>query len=120
MRGPTARTKNKTRNEVNPGPATTISIVDARSEFSNLVNRAAFGKERIVLSRHGRALVAIVPVEDVELIERLQDQIDIGDALQARNEAERVGAKSLSQLKKELKLNSNVQNRSRSRGGAGA
>lgn len=38
-------------------------MTEARSQFSELVNRVGFGKERIVLTRHGRPLVALVPAE---------------------------------------------------------
>jgi prevent-host-death family protein len=54
-----------------------ISTVEARNRFSEVINRAAFGKERIVLTRRGKDLVAVVPMEDVELLERLADQLDI-------------------------------------------
>jgi prevent-host-death family protein len=100
-------------------PSKTMSIVQARNEFATLVNRAAFGKERLLLSRHGKPVVALVPIEDVELIERLQDEMDIADAVEARNEAARAGTKSLDELKKELKR-SNVQNRNRTRRRASA
>ncbi len=38
-------------------------MTEARSQFSELVNRVGFGKERIVLTRHGKPLVALVPAE---------------------------------------------------------
>ncbi len=40
-----------------------IPVTEARSQFSELVNRVGFGKERIVLTRHGKPLVALVPAE---------------------------------------------------------
>ena len=40
-----------------------IPVTEARSQFSDLVNRVGFGKERIVLTRHGKPLVALVPAE---------------------------------------------------------
>lgn len=38
-------------------------MTEARAQFSDLVNRVGFGKERIVLTRHGKPLVALVPAE---------------------------------------------------------
>lgn len=38
-------------------------MTEARAQFSELVNRVGYGKERIVLTRHGRPLVALVPAE---------------------------------------------------------
>lgn len=40
-----------------------IPVTEARAQFSELVNRVGFGKERIILTRHGKPLVALVPAE---------------------------------------------------------
>lgn len=42
-----------------------IPVTEARAQFSELVNRVGFGKERIILTRHGKPLVALVPAEDL-------------------------------------------------------
>jgi prevent-host-death family protein len=55
----------------------------ARDQLSELISKAAYGKERVVLTRRGKKLVAIVPIEDLELIEQLEDEEDIRDALEA-------------------------------------
>src|SRR3954471_1875966 len=47
-------------------PDETISTTAARDRFADILNRAAYGKERVVLTRRGRPLVAVVPIEDVE------------------------------------------------------
>jgi prevent-host-death family protein len=39
---------------------TTISTVKARDQFADVVNRAAYGKERVVLTRRGKGLAAVV------------------------------------------------------------
>ncbi len=38
-------------------------MTEARAQLSELINRVGFGKERIVLTRHGKPLVALVPAE---------------------------------------------------------
>lgn len=58
----------------------TLSTVDARSRFSEVLNRAAFGKERVILTRRGKALAALVPLDDVDLLEELEDLLDVEDA----------------------------------------
>ena len=45
-----------------------IATVDARNQFSELINRASYGKERIILTRHGKDIVAIIPIEDIDLL----------------------------------------------------
>ena len=47
----------------------TLTAVKARAKFSEVVSQAAFEKERIVLTRNGKELAAVVPVEDVRLLE---------------------------------------------------
>jgi prevent-host-death family protein len=48
-----------------------------RQEFSETVNRVAYGRERIVLHRRGRDLAALVPMEDLILLEELEDRLDV-------------------------------------------
>jgi prevent-host-death family protein len=54
-------------------------ISEARESFSTTINRVAFGGERVVLTRHGRRVAAVVPIEDLELIEALEDANDLED-----------------------------------------
>ncbi|MGH2393386.1 MAG: type II toxin-antitoxin system Phd/YefM family antitoxin [Candidatus Limnocylindria bacterium] len=51
-------------------------ISEAREEFATIVNKVAFGGERVRLTRHGKAVAAVVPIEDVEFLEDLEDEID--------------------------------------------
>jgi prevent-host-death family protein len=69
----------------------TLSTAEARDQFSDVINRAADGKERVVLTRRGKALVAVVPIEDMELLRELEDRIDLEDARKAIAEAEEQG-----------------------------
>jgi prevent-host-death family protein len=43
-----------------------ITTRQAREDFANEVNRVAFGGERVLLTRHGRAVAALVPLVDLE------------------------------------------------------
>ena len=60
-----------------------VSVSEARETFAELVNRAAYGHERVRVVRRGRPVAAIVPIEDVELLERLEDEIDLQAARDA-------------------------------------
>ena len=61
-----------------------------RDSFSDVVSRAAYGKERVVLTRHGKPVAAVVPLEDLEALERLEDELDaeMGAAALAEWQAE--------------------------------
>ena len=82
----------------------TVSTVLARNEFSTVINRAAFGKERVILARRGRAIAAVVPMEDVELLRALEDRADLADAIAAEREALEKGTTPLADLKRDLAL----------------
>lgn len=43
-----------------------IPVTEARAQWSELINRVGFGKERIILTRHGKPLVALVPAETLD------------------------------------------------------
>jgi prevent-host-death family protein len=79
-----------------------ISAARARQEFSELVSRAAFAKERHVVTRRGKAVAAIVPIEDLQLLEELEDRIDVIEGLQALAEAQELGTKRWEDMKADL------------------
>lgn len=54
-------------------------ISEVRESFSTTVNRVAFGGERVVLTRHGRRVAAVVPIADLELLEQLEEAQDLDD-----------------------------------------
>jgi PHD/YefM family antitoxin component YafN of YafNO toxin-antitoxin module len=61
-----------------------ISATAARSSLSEMVNKAAFAKERFVLTRQGKAVAALISAQDLALLERLEDEMDIRDADRAQ------------------------------------
>ena len=79
-----------------------VNTVNARAQFSEIINRAAFGKERVTLTRRGKEIVAVVPIEDVKFLEALEDKIDLEEARQALVETKKKGTVSWETIKKEL------------------
>jgi prevent-host-death family protein len=63
-----------------------ITSSTARSEFSDIVSRAAYAGERIVVHRRKKPVAAVVPISDLELLEQLEDRIDLEDARKRLNE----------------------------------
>ncbi|MBA9005805.1 type II toxin-antitoxin system Phd/YefM family antitoxin [Thermomonospora cellulosilytica] len=58
-----------------------IPVTKARQVLADLVNRVAYGGEHVVLTRHGRVVAAIIPPEDLELLQRLREgRIDLSRA----------------------------------------
>lgn len=46
-----------------------IPVTQARAELADLINRVVYGGERVVVTRHGRPLVALVSAADLEALE---------------------------------------------------
>ncbi|GAA4629138.1 type II toxin-antitoxin system Phd/YefM family antitoxin [Actinoallomurus vinaceus] len=63
-------------------------MTQARAELAELVNRVGYTGERIVLTRHGRPLAALVPVEDLEALERRPAEIGFTLPLPAEQDPE--------------------------------
>lgn len=81
-----------------------ISTKEAREQLSTVISRAAFTKERVILTRHGKAIAAVVPIEDVELLERLESRIDLEEARAALADVKKKGTVSWEDIKAELNL----------------
>jgi len=65
---------------------TRLSTTKAREAFSDIVNRVSYRGERIVLERRGKDVVALVPVEDLRLLEEIEDRMDLEEALRRLRE----------------------------------
>ncbi|MBC9714929.1 type II toxin-antitoxin system Phd/YefM family antitoxin [Streptomyces sp. TRM66268-LWL] len=48
-----------------------IPVTQARAELADLINRVVYGGERVVVTRHGKPLVALVSAEDLGKLEAL-------------------------------------------------
>ena len=74
-------------------------MTKARQDFTNIANRVMFGSERICIEKNNKPAVAIVPVEDLEMIEAIEDRIDIQAAKAALKKGKFI---TLEALKKQL------------------
>ncbi|MFG2948130.1 type II toxin-antitoxin system Phd/YefM family antitoxin [Streptomyces adustus] len=48
-----------------------IPVTQARAELADLINRVVYGGERVVVTRHGKPLVALVSAADLERLDGL-------------------------------------------------
>lgn len=49
-----------------------IPVTQARAELADLINRVVYGEERVVVTRHGKPLVALVSAADLARLENLK------------------------------------------------
>lgn len=55
---------------------TTTTVSKARQNFPDLLNRVGYGKERIVIEKHGKPVAAIISPEDLRRLEAFEDAVD--------------------------------------------
>ena len=77
---------------------------EVRERFTELLNRVAFTKERIVLTQHGERLATVVPIKDLETMEAIEDRVDLEDVRRVLEEVQRDGSVAWAALKAELGL----------------
>lgn len=77
------------------------SMTDARQDFTALANQVMFNRERVCISKNNKPVFALVPIEDLQALEALEDRIDLDEALKALKEP---GSVSLKAFKKKLGL----------------
>ncbi|MGP0063040.1 MAG: type II toxin-antitoxin system Phd/YefM family antitoxin [Isosphaeraceae bacterium] len=69
-----------------------LNVVELRQSLAEILNRAEYQGERIVIHRRGKDVAAIISLEDLKLFEQLledaEDRIDIEAARAALAESE--------------------------------
>jgi antitoxin Phd len=80
---------------------TRLGVVEARRKFSKTISRVEFGRERIVLERRGEQVAAVVPMDDLFLLQELENKIDLAAARKALREP---GAVPWEKIKADLGL----------------
>ena len=73
---------------------TRLTASKAQEEFADTLDRVVEG-ERVVVRKGKRDVAAIVPMEDLELIEAIEDYLDHKAAREAMADAEAKGEKPI-------------------------
>ena len=96
--------KEKSGRGVKPYSPGAIDTSVARDGLSDTLNRVSYGKERIVIKRHGKKLAALVPMEDLMFLEEVEDRLDLEEVRAALAQAEAEGTVPWEKVKKDLGL----------------
>lgn len=67
---------------------TRMGVSDAREHLGDVIDRARYTQERVVLTKRGREVGAIISIDDLKLLEMLEDQLDIKEARLALKESQ--------------------------------
>lgn len=81
---------------------TRMNVTEARDNFSDLINRVAYGSERVCLARSGKDVACVVSVEEARLLELIEDRIDLEDAMEALAEVQSKGTIAWDDLRTEI------------------
>jgi len=66
-----------------------VSTTEVGEGLGSVLQRAGRG-ERVVVTQRGRRVAAVVSLHDLELLERLEDTLDLGEAREALADPERI------------------------------
>jgi len=72
--------------------------------ISDLIDTVVGEKNRLIIIREGKELAAVVPLEDLEILEELDDLLERDDIEAARKEARETGTVPLEEVKGRLGL----------------
>ena len=76
-----------------------VSISEVKADFSEYVNRAAYGRERVVILSRGKPKAVMIGIEDLRRFEELEDALAAKEAVEAYEAGETI---SWEQVKVEL------------------
>jgi prevent-host-death family protein len=54
---------------------TTLSVSQLRADLADAINRVAYRKERLIVARQGKPLVALIPMEDLHRLEEMKGSL---------------------------------------------
>ncbi len=74
------------------------------TSISDLIDKVANDKNRLVVLREGKEIAALVPLEDLEILEELDDLLEREGIEAARKEAQEKGTIPLEKVKARLGL----------------
>jgi prevent-host-death family protein len=60
----------------------TVTVTDLKQNLSDLINRAAYGGERIILLSRGKPRAALIGIEDLERLQILEQESSLTESVQ--------------------------------------
>ncbi len=81
-----------------------LSAAEVKEQFSELVNHVVHNKERIIVTRRGKEVMAVIPIEDLYFLQQTHDHRLLNEALDALAEVRQQGSISLEAFKSKIGL----------------
>jgi prevent-host-death family protein len=83
-------------------PSIRASLI--RERLAEVINKVSVRGDRVLIERHGKPVAALIPVEDLALLEELEDRYDIIQAQRILAKTKAEDWMSWEEVKRELKL----------------
>lgn len=82
---------------------TTVTAKYLKERPAEVLGRVQYGNERVTITRYGREIAAVIPIEHARLLEELEDLVGIDDALKLVRELVWNGSVGLAEVRARLK-----------------
>ena len=76
-----------------------VAGIRVSEDLDDALKRVARTGERIILKRRGRDVAALIPIDELRVLERLEDEADLAAARKAKKEK---GGVSIEEIKKRI------------------
>lgn len=94
-----------------------MNIVDIRKNMADAINRVAYRGDRIVLERRGKGVAAIVSIEDLALLRKMEDEYWTVEGLEAEARMKAAGERPIPFDVAERQLDESRKTKKRTRSG---
>lgn len=71
-----------------------VTTEDLRRNLANVISRAAYGADPVVVTRRGRRIAAVVSIIDLALLQRIKEQREARRMEEAQRDPARAAARS--------------------------
>lgn len=82
--------------------ATILTAHEVQDKLSEIINQVAHSKEQVIITRRGKEIAALIPLEDFALLQELKNKRDLQEAHDALKEARDKGSIPIEAVKEEL------------------
>jgi prevent-host-death family protein len=83
---------------------TRVNSAQAKKQLGQILARTARTKRRVMVTNRGKDMAAVVPIEDVQLLEEIEDRLDLDEARAALAGVKREGTVAWKKIKRDLGL----------------
>ena len=83
---------------------TRVNSAEVKKQLGQILARTARTKRRVMVTSRGKDVAAVVPIEDVRLLEEIEDRLDLDDARAALTSVKREGTVAWKKIKRDLGL----------------